>query len=76
MTAEIVNLRRARKAKTKREALDRAAQNRVQFGRSRQEREGADAEAERAKLRLDGHRREDMASPALDAAILQPKEKP
>ncbi len=76
MTAEIVNLRRARKAKTKRQALDRAAQNRVQFGRSRQEREGADAQAKRAKLLLDGHRREDMASPALDPAILQPKEKP
>jgi hypothetical protein len=76
MTADIVNLREARKAKAKREALDRAAQNRVKFGRGRQEREGADAQAKRAKLILDGHRREDVASPARDPAILQPPDKP
>jgi hypothetical protein len=76
MTAEIVNLRQARKAKTKREAEDRAARNRVQFGRIRHEREGAEARAKRAKLLLDGHRREDVASPARDPAALQPPDKP
>ena len=34
MTAEIINLRKARKAKRRLEAQDRAAENRAKFGRS------------------------------------------
>ncbi|HEV7874064.1 MAG TPA: DUF4169 family protein [Enterovirga sp.] len=60
--AEIVNLRRARKAKTKAEAEKHAAENRVRFGRTKGERERLAAEGELAARRVEGHRRE-IAAP-------------
>lgn len=57
--AEIFNLNRARKARDKAEAIDRAAQNRVTHGRARAEKTAAKIEAARAKRLLDGAKRED-----------------
>ncbi|MFO1116335.1 MAG: DUF4169 family protein [Beijerinckiaceae bacterium] len=55
---EIVNLRRARKAKERQEAENAAAANRIAFGRSRNEKEAERAGRELETRRLDGHRRE------------------
>lgn len=50
---ELVNLRRARKAKARLEDGRLAAQNREQFGRSKKARRLAAAESERARRELD-----------------------
>ncbi len=47
MSADIINLRRARKAKARAEKEQRAAENRVVFGRSKVERVAAAAEKAR-----------------------------
>jgi hypothetical protein len=52
---DIVNLRLARKAKAKAEQSQRAADNRIQFGRSRAEREASEAEKRLVRRRIDGH---------------------
>jgi Domain of unknown function (DUF4169) len=57
MTADIVNLRRARKAKARADKERVAAQNRRAFGRTRAERTAEAAEHERAERHIDGHRR-------------------
>lgn len=57
MTAEIVNLRRARKAKAKAGRADKAAENRARFGRTKAERKGEAMEQERARRELEGARR-------------------
>ena len=51
---DLVNLRRARKAKRRAENEAVAAENRARFGRTRAERDKADAEAEITARRLDG----------------------
>ncbi len=56
--AEIVNLRKLRKAKARSEAEEKAAQNRVKFGVSKPERKAHEAEQAMADRRLDGHRRD------------------
>jgi hypothetical protein len=56
--AEIINLRRARKAKTRADAAKQADENRIRFGRSKDERTRIAAEAELAARRIEGHRRE------------------
>lgn len=56
--SEIVNLRRARKAKTRDAADQTAAENRARFGRSKSERAAQAAEAARAARRIDGAKRE------------------
>ncbi|ONF95582.1 DUF4169 family protein [Sphingomonas jeddahensis] len=56
---EVINLRRARKAKARVEAEHKAAANRVAFGRTRAEREAAAAETERRDKALDGAKREE-----------------
>ncbi len=56
--AEIVNLNRARKAKSKAEARVQAAENRVRHGRTAGEKKRSEAEAEALKVRLDGARRD------------------
>lgn len=56
MGAEIVNLRRARKAKARVEKEQDAEANRRKFGRPRREREQTEAETELAVRRLDQHR--------------------
>jgi len=58
MTAEIVNLRRARKAKMRREAEVRADENRAKFGRSKHEREATRAQTDLDARRLAALRRE------------------
>lgn len=55
---EIVNLRRARKAKARTQAETVAAANRARFGRTRAERQLSEAQDALAARRLDGHRRD------------------
>jgi hypothetical protein len=59
MTADIVNLRRARKAKVRADKERTAAENRAAFGRSKAEKTKAATERERAIRVLEGHRRKD-----------------
>jgi Domain of unknown function (DUF4169) len=56
---DIVNLRRARKARARSEADKAAEVNRVAFGRSKSEREISEKEKALAARRLDGHERVD-----------------
>ena len=58
MTAEITNLRKARKAKKRLTDEARAEENRAKFGRSKAERKASEVERDLAKRRLDGVRRE------------------
>ncbi len=60
--AEIVNLRRFRKAKERSAAAAIADVNRAQHGRSAAERRVEDGEAARLKAGLDGHKRERLRS--------------
>ncbi len=55
---EIVNLRKARKAKARVEAAEMAAENRARHGRTLAERARARMEAEQAKRSLDGAKQE------------------
>ncbi len=57
MTAEILNLRRARKAKQRREAEAHANVNRAKFGRTKHEREAEQMAQDLTDRRLDGSRR-------------------
>lgn len=59
---EVVNLRRARKAKSRSDAEVAAAANRLRFGRTQAEREVEALEAGRAARLLDGARREPPVS--------------
>ncbi|CAN7292978.1 DUF4169 family protein [Bosea sp. LjRoot237] len=54
--AKIVNLRRARKARDRATAEAQAAQNRIEFGRTKAERKLTEAEKTLAERRLEGHR--------------------
>jgi len=56
VSAEVVNLRLARKARRREEDERRAAGNRARFGRTKAEREAGAAEASRAARALDGAR--------------------
>jgi hypothetical protein len=53
-----INLNKARKAKAKADAKVRAAENRVQFGRTKAEKQLAAAKAEKVRKLLDGAKRE------------------
>ena len=55
MMAEIINLRRARKARTKSQKEEQAAQNRLLFGLSKTERESSAALRDKDKRQLDAH---------------------
>lgn len=57
--AELINLNKARKARTKAEGKSRAAENRVRFGRPKAETVVNRLEAERARRDLEGKKRED-----------------
>ena len=59
MTADVVNLRRARKAKARSEREKNAAANRAAFGRPKSNKAQADAERQRAAKALEGHRRDE-----------------
>ena len=54
--AEIINLRRARKQRTRQDAEAKAEQNRISFGRTKAERTLTEAERDKAARELDGHR--------------------
>lgn len=56
--AEIVNLRRFRKMKSRAEEEKRAEENRVRHGRPKAERERRSRDEERSRAFLEGHRRE------------------
>ena len=56
---EIVNLKRHRKRKDRAAKEEIAAENRVQFGRTKAERDAAAADAERRARMLDGAKLED-----------------
>jgi hypothetical protein len=58
MSAEIINLRNARKAKERREAEARAEENRAKFGRTKAERTATHAEQELEARRLAALKRE------------------
>jgi hypothetical protein len=57
--AEIVNLRRARKARDRASSEAQAEQNRIAFGRTKAERKLTEAEKTLAERRLEGHRLSD-----------------
>lgn len=56
---DIINLRLARKAKVRAEKERVASANRVKFGRTKAERDGARLEEGRLDRNLEGSRRED-----------------
>ena len=58
MSADIINLRRARKAKERQAAAKRAEENRAKFGRTKAERVATDAERDRDARHLDALFRE------------------
>jgi hypothetical protein len=53
---EVINLRRARKAKARDASLVEAQANRVRHGRTLEERQRDTLEAARLERRIDGHR--------------------
>lgn len=59
MTADVVNLRQARKQKARTATTAEASQNRAAFGRTKAEREMTAIDKARESSRLDGHRREE-----------------
>lgn len=58
MSGEVVNLRRARKAKARAQAEKTAAENRVAYGLSKADKALRQARDDLAARRLDGHFRE------------------
>ena len=61
--AELVNLRRARKARQRAEQEAQAAENRARFGRPKAEKRLEAARAEKARRDLEGKRREPGDAP-------------
>ena len=57
--AEIINLRKARKAKARAEKETEAAENRAKFGRPNEERSQSEASKDLLDRKLDAHRRDD-----------------
>ena len=53
---DVVNLRRARKARDRAAASEQAAENRIRFGRTKAERDRIAAQEALEASRLDGHR--------------------
>ncbi|MFO0389501.1 MAG: DUF4169 family protein [Alphaproteobacteria bacterium] len=56
--SEIINLRQARKNKTRSKKEKQAEQNRMLFGRTKAEKKQTEKESEKASKHLDGHKRE------------------
>ena len=59
--AEIINLRKARKAKARAEKEADAAANREKFGQSKEERSQSEAAKDLLDRKLDAHRRDSDA---------------
>ena len=72
MSAEIINLRQARKQRARDEKAARAAENRSRFGRSKAERALEEQSLARAEHKLDGH----LLGPASAAQDTEPLEPP
>jgi hypothetical protein len=58
MSADVINLRHARKTKARADREREAAANRRAFGRTKPEKDKSRAEQELAKRNIDAHRRE------------------
>ncbi len=58
MSAPVINLRLARKAKARAEKNERAEENRRQFGRTKAEKLKQSSDERRAKQHLDAHKRD------------------
>jgi hypothetical protein len=59
MMNEVLNLKRARKAKARKAEEAAAEQNRAAFGRTKSEKTLTKAQKEAAARKLDGHKRND-----------------
>jgi Domain of unknown function (DUF4169) len=57
--ADIINLRRARKDKARADKEARATENRIRFGRTKDEKLLAEARERLAERRVEAHRRDD-----------------
>ena len=57
---EIINLNKARKRKARQDVAAQAAQNRVRFGRTKEQKQLDAAVAEEAQRKLDALKREDL----------------
>jgi hypothetical protein len=68
MPADILNLRRARKAKARSEKERQAEENRVRHGQSKSTRQLRQGREEIESRRLEGHRRESQA-PVVDPDV-------
>ena len=55
---EIINLNKTRKAKARSEKEKSASQNRVKFGRTKEEKQAEKLKTERADRHMEGHKRE------------------
>jgi hypothetical protein len=56
---EVINLRQKRKAKAQKDKDKKASENRVKFGRTKQEKQFEKKISERSERLLQGHKRED-----------------
>ena len=54
----VINLRQQRKAKKRGEKEKTAEQNRLKYGRTKQEKQKEKSESARARKHIDGHKRE------------------
>lgn len=61
MTADIVNLRKVRKAKVRAESDAQASENRVRFGRTKAERRLEEARSALDERKIEALRRDDRA---------------
>ena len=59
--ADIINFNKARKRKAREQAQAQAAENRVRFGRTKEQKQLETTQAEEARRKLDGLRRENKA---------------
>jgi hypothetical protein len=59
--ADIINLRRARKQLQRNESAKSAEENRARFGRSKAEKQKAEAEFKLQQRQLDAHKRDEEA---------------
>ena len=64
MSADIINLRQAKKARARLEKEEKAQENRLHFGRSKAEKRQTKAILDLDRAKLDAHRRE---TPDFDA---------
>ena len=63
MSADLINLRQARKARARKTKQDLAVENRAKFGRSKLEREQASTVDDLARVRHAGHKLDTAADP-------------